>query len=167
MNCELTRHSADVLRRDRIYIEGHRGVSAGQKNHNTKEAILESINKGVESVEIDVWLTTDKKLVVIHDFQGGIYECEKVLEIPIPKYNIGSLSWEKLKTCVTKEGNNRVPLLEEILEITKDKIFLNLEIKDDNEEIWDYIQDLIEKYEYYDQISICGFNHAYYEKVVK
>ena len=167
LNCELTRHSADVLRRDRIYIEGHRGVSAGQKNHNTKEAILESINKGVESVEIDVWLTTDKKLVVIHDFQGGIYECEKVLEIPIPKYNIGSLSWEKLKTCVTKEGNNSVPLLEEIFEITKDKIFLNLEIKDDNLEIWDYIQDLIEKYEYYDQISICGFNHAYYEKVEK
>ena len=54
LNCELTRHSADVLKRDRIFIEGHRGISAGQKNHNTKEAILESINQGVESVEIDV-----------------------------------------------------------------------------------------------------------------
>ena len=167
MNCELTRHSADVLKRDRIYIEGHRGISAGQKNHNTKEAILESINQGVESVEIDVWLTTDNKLVVIHDFQNFIYECEKILEIPAPGYKIDWHSWEDLKTCVTKEGKNKIPFLEEIMEITKGKIFLNLEIKGSKLEIWDYIQDLIEKYEYYDQISICAFNHKYYEKVEK
>ena len=43
---------------------------------------------------------------------------------------------------------------------------MNLEIKDDNEEIWDYIQILIGNYEYYSQISICGFNHNYYEKVI-
>ena len=29
------------------------------------------------------------------------------------------------------------------------------------------IQELIEKYEYYDQISICSFNHKFYEKVEK
>ena len=53
------------------------------------------------------------------------------------------------------------------MEITKGKIFLNLEIKDDNEEIWDYIQELIEKHQYFNQIGICGFNHKYYEKVEK
>ena len=145
LNCELTRHSADVLKRDRIYIEGHRGVSAGQKNHNTKEAILESINQGVESVEIDVWLTTDNKLVVIHDFQNFIYECEKYIDFGNPLFDVGTVSWKDLKTCVTKKGKNKIPFLEEIMEITKGKIFLNLEIKGSKLEIWDYIQDLIEK----------------------
>ena len=42
---------------------------------------------------------------------------------------------------------------------------MNLEIKDDNEEIWDKIKELIEKYEYYNQIAICSFNPKYYEKV--
>ena len=37
---------------------------------------------------------------------------------------------------------------------------MNLEIEDDNE-------DLIEKHEYFNKISIWGFNHKYYEKVEK
>ena len=61
-NCELTRHSDDVLKRERIFIEAHRGVSNGQKNHNTLEAILNAIEDGVESFETDAWLTKDKKL---------------------------------------------------------------------------------------------------------
>ena len=48
-HCELTRHSGDVLENNKIFIEGHRGVSNGQKNHNTKEAILNAINDGIES----------------------------------------------------------------------------------------------------------------------
>ncbi len=94
LNCELTRHSTDALKRDWIYIEGYIEISAGQKNHNTKEAILESINQGVELVEIDVWLTTDKKLVVIHGFQHGIYECEKYLDFGNPLFDVGTVSLE-------------------------------------------------------------------------
>jgi len=63
------------------------------------------------------------------------------------------------------------------MEITKGKIFMNLEIKDSSSEIWEKIQELIEKYEYYDQISICKFdifetpkklfNNEFYEQVQK
>ena len=52
------------------------------------------------------------------------------------------------------------------MKITKNKIFMNLEIKDENEEIWEEIKKLIEKYEYYDQISISSFKIKYYDKVV-
>ena len=65
--CKLTRHSDDVLKRDRIYIEAHRCVSNGQKNHNSKEAILDSIKNGVEAFETDAWLTLDKKVVLSHN----------------------------------------------------------------------------------------------------
>ena len=62
-----------------------------------------------------------------------------------------------MKDCETKEGKYKMPLLEEIMKITKGKIFMNLEIKDEQDEVWEKIEDLIEKYKYYDQISISSF----------
>ena len=44
-----------------------------------------------------------------------------------------------------REGKYKIPLLKDIMDITKDKIFMNLEIKDDNDEIWEKIKELIEK----------------------
>ena len=42
---------------------------------------------------------------------------------------------------------------------------MNLEIKDTRDEIWDKIQELIELYEYYDQISISSFHKKFYKKI--
>ena len=42
---------------------------------------------------------------------------------------------------------------------------MNLEIKEHRVEIWEKIQDLIQTYQYYDQISISSFNHEYYQKI--
>ena len=44
---------------------------------------------------------------------------------------------------------------------------MNLEIKDTREEIWEKIQELIEKYEYYDQMSISSFHSEFFQKVEK
>ena len=66
-NFKLTRHSDDVLKREKIFIEAHRGVTQAQKNHNTKEAILNAIDNGIESFETDARLTADKKVVLLHD----------------------------------------------------------------------------------------------------
>lgn len=44
---------------------------------------------------------------------------------------------------------------------------MNLEIKGSDYDIWKYIRDLIEKYEYYDQISISSFNYDFYEMISK
>ena len=166
-NCDLTRHSGDVLKRKRIFIEAHRGVSKGQKNHNTKEAILDSINKTVEAIEIDAWLTRDKQVAIFHDLGEDIYDCKNTsINKAVTKTSkICDLSWSELEECITKEGGNKIPLLEEVMEITKGKIFMNLEIKDTRDEIWDKIQELIEKYEYYDQISISSFHKDFYQKI--
>ena len=167
-NSELTRQSNDVLKMDRIYVEAHRCVIEGQKNHNTKEAILNAIDKGVEAIETDVQLTKDKKLVLIHDFSLGIYKCEDIFPIYLPLISKAhDFTYEQIKKCKTIEGDYNIPLLDDIMSITKGKIFMNLEIKEENEEIWDYIKDLIEKHEYFNQISISGFNHTFYEKVEK
>ena len=169
INCDLTRHSNDVLKRKRIYIEGHRGVSNGQKNHNTLEAILNAIEDGVELFETDAWLTKDKKVVLFHDLNKNIYTCknkdyEGYITILSQKFD---LTYEQLQECETIEGNNKIPLLEDVIKETKGKIFMNLEIKGSDYDIWKYIRDLIEKYEYYDQISISSFNYDFYEIISK
>ena len=168
-HCELTRHSGDVLERKKIFIEGHRGVSNGQKNHNTKEAILNSIDKGIESIEIDAWLTKDKKVVIFHDLDKKIYSCKnKDYEGYITFMSQDCyLTYSQLQECKTKEGNYTIPLLEDIIDITKGKIFMNLELKGSNLDLWAYVRELIEKYEYYDQISISSFNHDFYYMIEK
>ena len=79
--------------------------------------------------------------------------------------HINNLLWSDVLKCETKEGKYKIPLLEDIMKITKWKMFMNLEIKDENEEIWEIIQELIEKNRYYNQISISSFQHKYYEKI--
>ena len=56
-----------------------------------------------------------------------------------------------MKDCQALRGGYKIPLLEDIMNITKGKIFINLEIKDktDNDELWVKVQELIEKYHYY------------------
>jgi len=162
-NCDLTRHSDDVLKRKKIFIEAHRGVTEGQPNHNTKEAILNAIDDGIESFETDAWLTSDKKVVLFHDGHLSKYICRDINRIYIN--HVHNLKWSELQKCETKEGKYKIPLLEDIMNITKGKIFMNLEIKDTEDEIWEKIQELIEEYEYYDQISICSFNSKFYQKV--
>ena len=164
--CGLARYSNEVLKRNKIFIEAHRGVTEGQKNHNTKEAILNAIDKGVESFETDAWLTSDKKVVLLHDLDSGIYYCKNNIYSKLNKLSqVCELSWSELQECETKEGKYKIPLLEDIMAVTKGKIFMNLEIKDTNEEIWEKIKELIEKYEYYDQISICSFHSEYLQNV--
>ena len=155
--CELTRHSSDVLKREgKIFIEAHRGVSNGQKNHNSKEAILTSIKSGIEAFETDAWLTKDKQVILSHDDH---------IRIDRDVFLFRDYDWSKLKNLVTIEGYH-IPLLEDIMDITKDKIFMNLELKDNNvDEMWEKIIELIEKYNYYEQISISAFNYKYYQKV--
>jgi glycerophosphoryl diester phosphodiesterase len=47
-------------------IIGHRGAS-GLALGNTKESFLKAIEHGVDAIELDVHLSADNKLVVIHD----------------------------------------------------------------------------------------------------
>jgi glycerophosphoryl diester phosphodiesterase len=55
-----------------------------------------------------------------------------------------------------------------MLELTKDKIFMNLEIKDPRVDlVFDRMTSLIEQYDFFDQIAISSFHHDYYNKIVE
>src|SRR5919204_158423 len=81
---------------------------------NTLEAFEAAIALGADMIELDVRRTRDGRLVAFHD--------ARVKTVPT-----GSLRYDALKAKGTK---SRPPLLQDVLELTKDRIALNLEIKE-------------------------------------
>jgi len=118
---------------------------------------------GLDSFETDCWLSKDNVLVLVHGgYMGdisGFYNSN---------YKVVNSSWDELSKARTKRGNYPLPRLEDIMKLTKNKIFMNLEIKDWRvDQVFPKIIELLEKYDYFDQIAISSFNHRYYQKIVE
>jgi glycerophosphoryl diester phosphodiesterase len=117
-----------MLRRvsGRCLVIAHRGAwGAAVPNapaENTLEAFEAAITLGADMIELDVRRTRDGHLVVFHD--------ARVKTVPT-----SSLRYEALRTRST---NAQPPLLEDVLRLTKDRIALNLEVKETG-----YVQETI------------------------
>lgn len=147
----------------KVLIEAHRGVS-NEVDENTNEAFKKAIEYGLDSIETDAWLTKDNVVVLVHDGK----DISKVYEVGGNISDVTQLDWNTLKNIHTKQSHYTMPKLDDVMKYTKDKIFLNLEIKDQRVNlIFPYIIKLIEENNYYNQIMISSFNHNYYEKVLQ
>ena len=105
----------------KIYIEGHRG--------DTSNFHQNTIKNGLDSVELDVWLTKDNIPVVSHDLTLKYIKKENNTK---DKLTINNVTYEYIKYLnENKKGNGKeIPTLEEVFDICKDKIFINIELKD-------------------------------------
>ena len=162
INLSIIRHPQDVFSTHKTFVESHRGVNR-EIFQNTLPAIERAIQYGVESFETDIWLTKDNILVVLHGGNKGSLE---------GYYNhtgfVTDLTWDELKYLRSVEDNLPMPKLEEVLELTKDKIFMNLEIKDDRyDQVFPEVINLLERYDFFTQTAISSFHHKYYDKIVE
>ncbi len=143
------------MQKKKLLIIAHRGES-----YDAPENTLASINlawkRDADAVEIDVQLTKDEKIVVIHDKTtlrtGGKYKI------------IASNSYDELlkidvgKLKDTKWKNERIPLLDEVIDTIPGNKILFIEIKSD-ERIIKPLQNLIEQKNINPaQIKFIGFN---------
>ena len=161
-NSRLVRHPSDVFSHHQTFIESHRGVNR-EIFQNTLPAVERAIQYGVESFETDIWLTKDNVLVIIHGGNNG--DLEGYYDHP---GLVTDLTWDELSTYRTIEDNLPMPRLIDMMELTKDKIFMNLEIKDPRVDlVFDRMTSLIEQYDFFDQIAISSFHHDYYNKIVE
>ncbi|HTX11185.1 MAG TPA: glycerophosphodiester phosphodiesterase [Solirubrobacteraceae bacterium] len=107
-------------------VIAHRGAWGpavpGAPAENTLEAFEAAIALGADMIELDVRRTRDGQLIVFHD--------ARVKTVPT-----SSLRYEALKIKGTRSPP---PLLQEVLALTKDRIALNLEVKEPG-----YVQDTI------------------------
>ncbi|MCW5211511.1 glycerophosphodiester phosphodiesterase family protein [Desulfobulbus sp. TB] len=109
-------------------VLGHRGVPKLHQE-NSLASLRKAVELGIDGVEFDVFKTKDDRLVVFHD-----EETERLTGI---KGNITEMTWDeisKLRIQRTIDGKvfpseERIPLLEEILDEFKGKLMMNIEMK--------------------------------------
>jgi len=140
----------------RVFIESHRGVNR-EEPENTLAAFEKAILLECDSIEMDIWLTKDKIPVVLHGCNDG-----KINDSSgkINDYIFSEVIHIKL------DKNQNIPSLEDVFKLCKNKIFLNLEIKDANiKETFQEVYKLILKYNMQNEIAISSFHHSYHEEI--
>lgn len=100
-------------------IVGHRGV-AGYAPENTLRAFEYAIELGCDRTELDVHLSKDGEVIVIHD--------DNVSRVTDGTGKVADLSLAELKRLRCPEGQE-IPTLQEVINITKGKIGLQIELK--------------------------------------
>lgn len=100
-------------------VIGHRGAM-GHEIENTLASVQKALDLRVDMIEIDVFKIQSGEIVVFHD--------ERVERLTngggrIEEYNVGDLNQLIL------DGNHKIPLLQEVLQLVDNKVALNIELK--------------------------------------
>lgn len=134
----------------KIVVHGHRG-SRGTHPENTLPAFQEAIDAGADFLELDVHLTADDQVVVVHDPELTGQHCRdasgKPVKAPIlvrkltlaelKKFDCGAIKQEKFPEQKLIP-HTTIPTLEEVVQLrakNKSKIQLNIETKMDGSDI--------------------------------
>ncbi len=146
----------------RPFIECHRGCNR-MFPENSISAFKKAIELGCDSVEMDVWLTKDKIPVVIHGKTNGEIE-----ETTNGQGCVKDFTFRELSEFILLGINEGIPTLESVLILCKDKIFVNIEIKDlEFSESFNKILNLVRMLSMDKQVAFSSFNHQYWHQIKK
>ena len=156
------RFSIDIFK-NKMLIEAHRGANK-EIYQNTMEAFSKAIEYDIDCIETDVWLTKDKVLVLVHG--SGLWG--KLKKFYNVSKSVTNMTWRQISRYRTVKDNLKMPKLEDLIKLAKNKTIINLEIKDPRIDlIFPKITKLIEKYDFHDQIFFISFYNEYYNKTVE
>jgi len=109
-----------------VFVTAHRGFS-GAAPENTLAAFRAAIEAGADMIELDVHLTRDQEVVVIHDDVLG--------RTADGKGDVAEKSLAELKALDAggwfdpRFAGERIPTLAEVLEVARGRILVNIELK--------------------------------------
>ena len=111
---------------ENLEITAHRAGAAGAPE-NTIAALNRAIADGADWAEIDVQLTADKKLIIMHDIDlarvgGGSRRVDQATQEEIQALDVGTPFGKQY-------AGERIPTLQEMLAAASDRIRLNIELK--------------------------------------
>ena len=151
----------NLTRAQRIYAELHNPSSkqvlvashrADWRNfpENSLEAIESAIKMGVDIIELDIKMTKDGHLILMHD--------KKVDRTTNCKGLVSDYTLAEMKDMVLRAGQGvktryKVPTLEEALIICKDRAVINV---DHGYQFYDEVMVLLDKHNMHDQVLIKG-----------
>lgn len=126
----------------RPLVIGHRGFPA-QYPENTMVSFDAAIRAGVGMIELDVTLSRDSELVVIHDdtldrTTNGAGAVDNQTLSELRKLDAGGWFHEKF-------AGEKIPTLDEVLDSLVDRVMINVEIKPSATGARSYIDLIVEK----------------------
>ena len=136
---------------NKILKIGHRGAK-GFEPENTIIAFQKAIDLGCDGIELDVHLSLDNEIMVIHD--------ETIDRTTNGKGFVNQMNLSELKTFKI-DNKHKIPTLEEVFEMVNHNIFINIELK--SYETVEKVVELIEKYVHeknwkYDNFIVSSFD---------
>lgn len=134
-------------------IIAHRGASAYEPE-NTLKAIRRALELHANMIEVDVRLSKDGYIIVIHD--------ESVDRTTNGKGYVKDLMLEELKKLDAGKGE-RIPTLQEVINVVRKRAPLIIEIKVLN--IEDSVVRMIEKEGIENEVIITSFNHPILRRI--
>ena len=160
----ISRGSAKAQMLNETNVAAHRGYST-EAPENTIPAFEAAIDNLTDYVELDVQELKDGTVIVMHDS-----DFERVGNL---KKNVWEVEYEEIKNLdvgkwFSKEyEGTTIPTLEEVLELSKGKLKLNIEIKLNGHEknLERTVVELIEAYEMEDECVITSFQAKALKKV--
>lgn len=145
-----------------IIVEGHRGYCA-KYPENTLISFDAALDLGVDAIEFDVWLTSDKVPVLMHDGNAlrtcGVNKHLRDMTLAEAK-TLEAAYTAKFGDQYVGQGVT-VPTLEELLQLCAKKrpdLMLGVEIKEYTEENVDLTVALLKKYGFFDTCCFYAFN---------
>jgi glycerophosphoryl diester phosphodiesterase len=151
-----------------IMVTAHRGFS-GEYPENTLAAFRAAIAAGADMVELDVHLTRDNEVVVIHD--------DTLERTTDGKGNVADKTLAQLKALDAgfkfnpRFSGERIPTLAEVLEAARGRILVNIELKKGKnfpytmEELADKTLAVVEKAKMTDQVLFSSFDPAAVDRI--
>ena len=109
-----------------VFVTGHRGFS-GAAPENTMAAFRAAIEAGCDMIELDIHLSRDKEVVVIHD--------DTLERTTTGRGNVADQTFAELRRWdagawfAPRFAGERIPALAEVLALARNKILVNIELK--------------------------------------
>ncbi len=156
---------------NRPLIAAHRGFSA-QYPENTMISFEAAVHTGAQMIELDVTLSKDGEIVVIHDSTvdrtsngSGPVSCLTLKELK----QLDAGSWFHARF-----SGEKLPILKEVLDAFRNRIFINIEIKGSDAlsmflpgVLEEKTVALVEKLNAENRILISSFDAAILERVLR
>ncbi len=131
-----------------IAIVAHRGFNK-KYPENTLLSFRKAIEAKADYIELDVHFSADHEIVVIHNGTTGNVADKDLV--------VSETNLEVLKTLDIGQGE-KIPTLQEVFDLCKGKIGINIEIKAEN--LAESVVKLVEKNEMVKDIMISSFIHS-------
>lgn len=147
-----------LQKREHVQICAHRGYWKDAPENSIKAVTLAIENK-IDMIELDVRMSKDGKLVLMHD--------ATIERTTNGTGKVSELSYKELSSCnLYHEGElteERVPLFKDILSTARGKIYIDIDVK-----ISDYkaVYDLVKQYGMLSQVLFTVYDVAAAKKVV-